>query len=123
MKCDVCGRDAVGVCASSLGQAASYAYCKRCLLLDYVPWGDIVGAVFCVGRTNIASWARDIIERSLIFHGRTWEDVEREVREINLRFDKEISNDMRELWKEDDNDRNDRRDGGDIYVESEIKAS
>ncbi len=79
--CDVCGSaNNVVICNSVLASPISYAYCERCLSEELSPWHDIVGTVFaCGGFDHLAQWAKDSIDHSLVFHGKTRAEVEEEV--------------------------------------------
>lgn len=84
MKCQVCGgEDDVVVCGCHLAQPISVAYCQRCLQEGIEEYDLIVSLVSFLGRTGVADWAQDIIDRSLIFHGKTWEDLETDARSLN----------------------------------------
>lgn len=74
----MCGGDAIGVAASSLG-ALSYAYCARCLRKNYEPYDAIVGVVFCTNYHVI--WTEDLL-RNLAFFGKTVYDVRVDAEEI-----------------------------------------
>lgn len=92
--CDVCGGDAIGVAASSLG-ALSYAYCARCLRRGYEPYDAIVGLVFCTDYHVIRG---EGLLPCLAFHGKTVYDVRIDAQAIM----DEYINDMNEEEEWDD---------------------
>ncbi len=73
------------VCNCLLAQPISIAYCERCLREGFERYDLMVSLVACLGREGIDDWAREIIDRSLAFHGKTWKDLEIEARQLVLK--------------------------------------
>ena len=80
--CDVCNEnEALGVAASPLGPI-SHAYCAECLRQKVEPWPIVVATVWgCGGYDKLALWAREYIDNSIKFHGKTREDLDQAVTE------------------------------------------
>ena len=78
--CDVCEKnEALGVAASPLGPI-SFAYCSECLKQKVEPWPIVVATVWgCGGYDKLAVWAKEYIDNSIAFHGKTRADLDREV--------------------------------------------
>jgi hypothetical protein len=75
LKCEVCGKPAVGVCSSIFG-AISCAFCKECLQAGREPYGNLVGGLSGIeSYKGLADWAKDAIKPTLEFYGKTEEDL------------------------------------------------
>lgn len=75
--CEVCNNEpAVGVAASPLGPV-SMAYGRECLRAGVEAKSIVFATMYCVGpaRTDYGPGYAEIIERSLAFHGLTWEQA------------------------------------------------
>jgi hypothetical protein len=75
--CEVCHAEpAVGVACSVLGPV-SVAYGRECLTRGYDPLGIVLATIYCVGpkREHYGPGYAEIIERSLTFHGLTWDEA------------------------------------------------
>lgn len=84
LKCGSCGDPAIGVCNCILSQPMSEAYCQRCLTEGIETLPICAGTLYCVlekpmprdqAKGVVADWALEIIDRSLEFHKKTWDEV------------------------------------------------
>jgi hypothetical protein len=91
-QCNACNDEpAVGICNVLLGQPMSIAYGRQCLTDGIEAYFVILATVGActedydlpptetAARQNMAPWALEIIDRSLQRHGKTWQDVERDL--------------------------------------------
>ena len=81
LECDVCKQEpAVGVASCMLAQPISIAYGKNCLDRGIEARFIVISTIYCIGRDRaaFAPWALEIIDRSLDFHGLTWEAAAKE---------------------------------------------
>lgn len=81
LQCEVCKQEAaVGVSSCMLAQPISVAYGENCLSRGIEAMYIIIGTIYCIGkdRAAFAPWALEIIDRSLEFHGLTWEEAVKE---------------------------------------------
>jgi late competence protein required for DNA uptake (superfamily II DNA/RNA helicase) len=74
--CDVCeGIPAVGVASSVFGPA-SFAYCRECLATHREPYMMILYVLSTVTeRDHLLPWALEIIDATLAFLQKTWDDA------------------------------------------------
>jgi hypothetical protein len=75
LKCEVCGKPAVGVC-NALGPMSA-AFCGECLTTNRVTYGNLVGYLYTVEPKtldDLAEWVHPTVKETLAFYGRTWED-------------------------------------------------
>ena len=94
MKCDVCGKEANNVCCSACG-AISFVYCDDCLSKGIEPYGAIVGMdLLYEDISEIAK--KSFVDASLKFAGKTPEDLNRDVKEL----DDEFNEYMNQLWEQ-----------------------
>jgi len=79
MKCEVCGDTNVAGVASSCLQAVSYAFCQRCLKEGLEPWGSFVVTIQPSDKLEeFTPEFRELLERNLKFHQKTWEQLQAE---------------------------------------------
>lgn len=82
LKCEVCGKTAVGVC-NGLGPMSS-AFCQECLNAGRVTYGNLVGYLFATGseeliqKESFAEWVHPVIDATLAFYGKTWEEFQQD---------------------------------------------
>ena len=79
LKCQVCGEQAAGVAASSLG-AWTNAYCPECVEYRADPWADVVATVAVNGGLHkCAPWVRDVVSGTILRTERTREQFDQAV--------------------------------------------
>ena len=84
-KCEVCGKETEVVVACSACGAISSAYCHRCLEHSYEPYGNLVG----MGLTSDEirdDFKQEILLPSLKFLGKTLEQFDKDVQDLNDKF-------------------------------------
>lgn len=84
--CEVCGRVTDVVVASSTFGPCTNTYCEECLADGLEPYSEVVGLVWCIGWDDLATWAKDKIERTLKKLGKTKEDVMADVEATEKEF-------------------------------------
>lgn len=90
LECDVCGEPAIGVASSSLG-AISFAYCRRCVMVNAEPYGMLVGVLAMNGgRSEMAPWVANVVSGTLSVVGKTVEELDNDVKVEEERFWREM---------------------------------
>lgn len=89
--CDVCGQPALAVASSAMG-AISFAYCRRCAVEHLEPYDALVGGLaFCGPPPLVRDHVRDdmlfVIDASLAFAKKTWDDLARDVKKLEEDFE------------------------------------
>lgn len=95
--CDCCGKnEAIGVASTIIPM--SIAWCLECLRSGVQPYVVIVtsaSGIMPPGETLDRTWINreylDIYERTLKFHGKTWEEFAADVKKSNEAYDKYLS--------------------------------
>lgn len=79
--CDVCGKEAIGVCCASMGPI-SLAYCRECLDARREPYFVLVGGLSgCSSLADIREDIHECIKVSLAFAGKTEADLFAEIKQ------------------------------------------
>lgn len=84
LKCDCCGKPAVGVYASTMG-AISFAYCKDCLNKGIEPYWAIVSYVSCGCNSyeEMNNIYKKIVKTNLDYYGKTIEEFNKDIKKCN----------------------------------------
>jgi hypothetical protein len=98
-KCNCCNdREAIGVAAIP-GIPMSVAWCLPCLQSGAIPyWAAVANTSLIGGIEAAAEWWKDLIEDTLAWHNKTWEEFQADVAE-ELRRETE---DMKRMQEEEE---------------------
>ena len=82
-KCEVCGAEKLVVVLSSSFGACSCAYCKECYNSNLEPYDLCVSTVWSCGWENMSERAKNIVDKSLIKIGKTFDEMMEDVKKID----------------------------------------
>jgi hypothetical protein len=86
LKCEVCGKPAIGVCSSPLG-AISHAFCKECLEKERQPWSTLIGGLYGCSKDNVAEWILPHIKATCEFYNKTECEMWKEVAKLEEEYE------------------------------------
>lgn len=90
-QCGCCGKEKeIEGVASLPGLPMSIAWCRDCLIAQVTPYHACVTMFWMCGMdmSHMDEWASDLIARSLVYHGKTLDDLKKDAKETDEAYEK-----------------------------------